>query len=118
MTSKSVSEDESDDDADGDDDESSSEARARPKKRPAASSASIGGEAPAVPTEHGTVIYKQGKINVNIDQATYRVFADPQSKSDKKLQRGKHGGKRKAWKQALAMIDDFAKASKASKKSR
>ena len=78
-------------------------------KRPA--SAMAGGR-PAPATEHGTVFFGAGKINVIPHQAAYRVFKYlpvkdmPFTKADTLVKWGVHGGFGAAWEYALDVIQN------------
>jgi hypothetical protein len=76
----------------------------------AAGAVTIVGEkgSPICPDKHGTVVYRQGKVNVNIDKELSRVFPNPQSKSDVRVPWARFGGKDPAWLHAIALIDGFA----------
>ena len=84
-------------------------------KRPAAASVDV---RPSAPTEHGTTRYLQGKVNTLVDKKIFRVFSNPNSRSDVKVEWDKFGGRKLAWNHALTMIEGFNKSmAKAARKS-
>ena len=63
---------------------------------------------PPVPRKRGTVQYMQGKILANPDNGTYRVWMDPNSRSDRRVVWTNFDTREAAWKAALNIIRDFA----------
>ena len=79
------------------------------KKRPAAAVVQYDiNNKPAFPTEHGTILYNNGKIYVNMKTQNFRVIRDAKTPRTERAVKWQESKPNKAeWAKALALIDEF-----------